>query len=88
MKITNAMMTKSTIGLEATPYFISTGLPAGSVPIVTARSLKFTPEGNKPIGGMMMFSTSAETILPNAAPMTTPTARSMTLPLIGKFFEF
>ena len=33
-----------------------------------------------PIGGMMTLSTSVVTILPNAAPMITPTARSMTLP--------
>src|ERR1051325_11414845 len=34
----------------------------------------------RPIGGMMMPSTSEGTILPNAAPMMTPTARSTTLP--------
>src|SRR5262245_6610720 len=33
-----------------------------------------------PTGGMMMPSTRDVTILPNAAPMMTPTARSMTLP--------
>ncbi len=33
-----------------------------------------------PMIGMMMSSTSDETILPNAPPMMTPTAKSMTLP--------
>ena len=31
----------------------------------------------------MMSATSEATILPNAAPITTPTARSMTLPFIA-----
>src|SRR6266550_5427526 len=34
----------------------------------------------RPNGGMMMPSTRSVTILPKAAPMMTPTARSMTLP--------
>ena len=34
------------------------------------------------MGGMMTSPTSDETILPNAAPITTPTARSRTLPRI------
>lgn len=34
--------------------------------------------------GMMMSSTSEDTILPNAAPMITPTAMSMTLPFMAK----
>ncbi len=41
---------------------------------------KSMPASNRPIGGMMMSSTSDETIVPNAAPMITPTARSTTLP--------
>src|SRR5690554_5519413 len=38
---------------------------------------------SQPIGGMITLSTSEVTILPNAAPMTTPTARSTTLPRIA-----
>jgi hypothetical protein len=34
----------------------------------------------KPMGGMMTPSTSDVTILPNAAPITTATARSITFP--------
>ena len=34
----------------------------------------------RPIGGMTMSLTSELTIAPNAAPMTSPTARSTTLP--------
>ncbi len=36
-----------------------------------------------PSGGMMMFSTSEETILPKAAPTMTPTAMSTTLPFMA-----
>src|SRR5258705_5656649 len=65
------------------PYFSNTGLPAGSVPMCSARSLKLMLPINRPIGGMMTSATSELTILPNAAPITTPTARSMTLPFIA-----
>src|SRR6185437_13186954 len=41
---------------------------------------KSMPPVIQPIGGMMMSLTSDVTILPNAAPMTTATARSTTLP--------
>src|SRR5271165_4073997 len=37
-----------------------------------------------PMIGMMMSLTSASTILPNAAPMITPTARSSALPRMAK----
>ena len=60
-----------------------TGFPLASTLAwarVHVRSEKSTLPISRPIGGMMIFSTSAVTILPNAAPMTTPTARSMTLP--------
>src|SRR3954471_6186761 len=40
---------------------------------------------SSPIGGMTMPSTRSVTILPNAAPMMTPTARSMTLPRARKW---
>ncbi len=39
---------------------------------------------NIPIGGMIRSLTADVTILPNAAPMITPTARSMTLPRAAK----
>lgn len=48
------------------------------------RSVKLTLPINQPIGGMMMSSTSEVTILPNAAPMITPTARSTTFHFIAK----
>ena len=35
----------------------------------------------RPTSGMMTSATSESTILPKAAPMITPTARSITLPL-------
>ena len=35
---------------------------------------------SKPIGGMMMSATRDDTMVPNAPPMTTPTARSTTFP--------
>src|SRR5271167_1037174 len=41
---------------------------------------KSTLPSTRPIGGMTTCATRLVTILPNAAPMITPTARSMTLP--------
>jgi LemA protein len=41
---------------------------------------KSSPPESAPITGMMMSSVSDATILPNAPPMMTPTARSITLP--------
>src|SRR3954466_11835117 len=38
------------------------------------------PPTTRPSGGMITSATSDETILPKAAPITTPTARSTTLP--------
>src|SRR5688500_5181415 len=45
------------------------------------RLAKSTLPSSRPRGGMTTSSTSEVMILPNAAPMTTPTARSTTLPL-------
>src|SRR5882724_4648069 len=45
------------------------------------RFLKSTPPMSRPTGGMITSLTSDVTMPPNAAPMTTPTARSTTLPL-------
>src|SRR6266571_6380911 len=42
---------------------------------------KSRPPTMRPTTGMMRSLTSESTILPNAAPMITPTARSTTLPL-------
>src|SRR5690349_18655985 len=42
------------------------------------------PPTNCPTAGMMISPTSDVTIFPKAAPMTTPTARSTTLPRIAK----
>src|SRR6478752_6715946 len=42
---------------------------------------KSRPPVTKPIGGIRISFTSEVMILPNAAPMMTPTARSMALPL-------
>ena len=47
---------------------------------VHAHLEKSIPPMARPIGGMITFSTSEVTILPKAAPITTPTARSTTLP--------
>lgn len=55
---------------------------------VMPRSVKLTPPTNTPIGGMMTSATSEETILPKAAPITTPTARSITLAPHGELLEF
>ena len=44
---------------------------------------KSSPPVSNPIGGMMMSLTSELTIPPKAAPMITPTARSIALPLIA-----
>ena len=47
------------------------------------RSVKFTLPSNAPIGGIRMSLTSDETIFPNAPPMITPTAMSITLPFMA-----
>src|SRR4030081_2309340 len=44
------------------------------------RSAKLTPPIALPMGGIRMSLTMEVTILPKAAPRTTPTARSTTLP--------
>ena len=46
-------------------------------------SEKSIPPVNKPKGGNITSVTSELTILPKAAPITTPTARSMTLPFMA-----
>ena len=77
------MMTKSTIDWMKAPYFNSKGSPFAFCPIWTASLLKSLPAVRIPTTGMMTASTSEETILPKAAPITIPTARSITLPRIA-----
>src|SRR5688572_919418 len=50
----------------------------------TKRLEKSTRASSSPSGGMMMPSTRLVTIFPNAAPITTATARSMTFPRLMK----
>ena len=57
------------------PYLIS------AVPTVSIRFSKFMPPIITPIIGIMISSTKEFTILVNAPPITTATARSITLPL-------
>src|SRR5258705_10757652 len=54
-----------------------------SAPAFRRRNLfeKSSPPVTKPIGGIRISFTSEVMILPKAAPMMTPTARSMALPL-------
>jgi hypothetical protein len=54
---------------------------------VIASPLKFTPPTRVPSSGMITSSTSDATILPKAAPMITPTARSTTLPFMAKLLN-
>jgi len=61
----------------------ATGCPAASTLAGFStyfQSETLTPPSATPTSGMTMPSTSALTILPKAAPITTPTARSTTLP--------
>ncbi|MNC38341.1 hypothetical protein D3C75_869390 [compost metagenome] len=44
------------------------------------KSLKLAPPSNLPIGGIRISLTTDVTIFPNAPPIMTPTARSITLP--------
>ena len=50
----------------------------------TCISAMFTPWHRNPTTGIINLSTSAATILPNAPPITTPTAKSITFPRIAK----
>src|SRR5690242_16335998 len=65
------------------PFVLASASEAG-IPFDASRTknrlAKSTPRRTRPIGGMMTPSTRSVTILPNAAPMMTPTARSMALP--------
>src|SRR6185437_16081834 len=76
-----AMIRKEKQACTNIPYLSSTAPPLGSVPICTAILLKSTRPMTSPSGGMMTFATSELTTVPNAPPITKPTARSITLPL-------
>ena len=81
----NATIANSMTVLTNTPYLIAT---PGSAPLAArstiALSEKSTPPSSMPSGGIMTSFTSDVVILPNAAPMMTPTAMSTTLPRIAK----
>lgn len=68
--------------LKKLPYRIAmTGSPALAASLRTIpASERLTPLVSRLMGGRMMSSTKDDTILPKAPPMTTPMARSMTLP--------
>src|ERR1700761_335801 len=89
-KIANAMIRNWIRVLMKAPYCTATsatlcaGLLLSAGRITHFRSEKSMPPVIQPIGGMMIWSTSEVTILPNAPPITTPTARSMTLPRMAK----
>src|SRR5690606_33826514 len=89
MKMAKAMIRNWITALRNSPMPIATaGTSSPAALIVASRrvitqSLKSTPPIISPIGGMITLSTKAVTMLPNAAPMTTPTARSTTLPRIA-----
>src|SRR4051812_42409398 len=72
-----AMMAKSTQLWRNFPYWMRASRNS------IARSLKSRPPTSVPTNGITMSLTSEATILPNAAPMMTPTARSTTLPFIA-----
>jgi hypothetical protein len=57
---------------------------AGCPDIFKNRLEKSTRPKSKPIGGIITLLTSAFTIFPNAAPIITPMARSITDPLMAK----
>src|SRR5690606_19892101 len=89
MKIAKATIRNWTTVLMNSPTPIATAGTSSPAALtvasrrVQAMSEKSTPPSSRPIGGMITLSTSEVTILPNAAPMTTPTARSTTLPRIA-----
>ena len=55
------------------------------LPYPKCKSVKSTPPNTIPSNGVMISFTKELTILPNAAPITTPTAKSTTFPLKANF---
>ncbi len=80
--IANATMRKFTSTVRNDPYFKVTGshIIAGSESVSVEKSIF---PNTQPIAGIIKSSTREVTILPNAAPITTQTARSTTLPFIA-----
>jgi tetratricopeptide (TPR) repeat protein len=90
-KRTAAITMKSTIVPRKAPYFsCAITFSPLSLTISLSGIAAFFQSGfgiAVPMTGMITFSTSPVTILPNAAPMMTPTARSTTLPLNANFLK-
>ena len=85
MKIANATIVNWMIVLMNVPMPIATSGTSPTAGFSTHFHFeKSMPPIARPMGGMITLSTSAVTILPNDAPITTPTARSMTFPRIAK----
>src|SRR5204862_8128892 len=75
MKITKAMMTKSTSVPRKLPYVIALpGVPSGFVVSTIFCSRHAPPGSPSPITGIRMSLTSEPTTFPIAPPITTPTA--------------
>lgn len=91
-KIQNAIIRKSTadcakfhqLSVTSGIPFCIPGTSSTAFRMINLYSVKFTPPVRKLITGMMTSVTSDVTILPNAPPITTQTARSTTLPRIAK----
>ena len=56
----------------------------GQLYIVRFRSLKLSPPMSSPIGGITTSDTNEVTIFPNAPPMITPTAMSITFSSVSR----
>lgn len=80
-KTTKAMMRKLTVFWMKLPYFrVAPFSPPKKLGIVTERVVKLKPPPMRLTIGMMMSLTTEFTMAVKAEPITTPTARSMTLP--------
>ncbi len=80
--IANAMMTKFTRTVKNVPTLIFPTSPSIAGRVMTNAEKSAFPNAHA-IRGMMTSSTSDVVILPNAAPITTPTARSTTFHFIA-----
>ena len=82
-KIENAIIRKSNTDCKNTPYFKTIGSIPSPVGSVKLKSCKLTRPVIKDKAGIIISLTKEDTILPNAVPITTPTAMSTTLPRIA-----
>ena len=80
--IANATMIKLMRIVRNEPYFIATSFQVTPWRFHTSAEKSTFPKAN-PIAGIIRSSTREVTIFPNAAPITTQTARSTTLPFIA-----